>query len=91
MLSSSFDNTYEMFDQKALKMFQIIEHCGFIIVNFFKNLFQEHYQCQTVWIRIRTNRNLVLIWIQTVCKGYQQQGSHRLEKYLNLDGFLESP
>ena len=89
MSSSSFDNTYEMLDQKALKMFQIIEHCDFIIINFFKNLFQEHYQCQTVWIRIRTNRKLVLIWIQTVCKGYQQQGSHRLEKYLNLDGFLE--
>ena len=52
--------------------------------NFFKTKFQEHYQvsntikCQTVWIQIRTNvlfRTdvlLVLIWVQVVCKGYQQ-------------------
>ena len=25
--------------------------------------------CQTVWIQIRPD---VLIWVQTVCKGYQQ-------------------
>ena len=34
--------------------------------------FKEHYQCQTLWIQIRTNILLVLIWVQTVCKGYQQ-------------------
>ena len=32
----------------------------------------KHYQCQTVWIQIRTNNLSVLIWLQTVCKGYQQ-------------------
>ena len=29
-------------------------------------------ECQTVWIQIRTNIMLVLIWVQTVCKVYQQ-------------------
>ena len=28
--------------------------------------------CQTVWIQIRTDILSVLIWVQTVCKGYQQ-------------------
>ena len=27
---------------------------------------------QTVWIQIRTDILSVLIWVQTVCKGYQQ-------------------
>ena len=29
-------------------------------------------ECQTFWTQIRTNRMLVLIWVQTVCDGYQQ-------------------
>ena len=29
-------------------------------------------ECQTVWIPIRTDVLSVLIWVQTVCKGYQQ-------------------
>ena len=29
-------------------------------------------ECQRVWIQIRTDVLSVLIWIQTVCKGYQQ-------------------
>ena len=29
-------------------------------------------ECQTVWIQIRTDILSVLIWVQTVCKGYQQ-------------------
>ena len=29
-------------------------------------------ECQTVWIWIRSNDLSVLIWVQTVCKGYQQ-------------------
>ena len=28
--------------------------------------------CQTVWIQIRPNILAGLIWVQTVCKGYQQ-------------------
>ena len=28
--------------------------------------------CQTVWIQIRSNVFSGLIWVQTVCKGYQQ-------------------
>ena len=42
---------------------------------FSKKFFQDHYwsECQTVWIQIRTDILLVLIWIQTVCKVYQQK------------------
>ena len=28
--------------------------------------------CQAVWTQIRLNKMLGLIWVQTVCKGYQQ-------------------
>ena len=35
--------------------------------NFLKNCFQEHYQ-SVKWF---TSILLVLIWVQTVCKGYQ--------------------
>ena len=28
-------------------------------------------ECQTLWIQIRTDILSVLIWVQTVCKGYQ--------------------
>ena len=29
-------------------------------------------ECQTAWIKSRTDILSVLIWVQTVCKGYQQ-------------------
>ena len=29
-------------------------------------------ECETVWIQIRTDILSVLMWVQTVCKGYQQ-------------------
>ena len=38
----------------------------------FKNLSGTLSERQTVWIQIRTNILSVLIWVQTVCKGYQQ-------------------
>ena len=45
--------------------------------NFFKiNFFKKLKECQTVWIQIRTDVLLVLIWVQTVCKGYQQATKH---------------
>ena len=37
-----------------------------------KNLLETLSECQTVWIQIRTDVLSVLIWVQTVCKGYQQ-------------------
>ena len=46
------------------------------------DLFQNHFfrkiisgmpsQCQTVWIQIKPDVLLGLIWVQTVCKSYQQ-------------------
>ena len=45
----------------------------FFKINFFKKLFQEHYQSvKTVWIQIRPDILSGLIWFQTVCKNYQQ-------------------
>ena len=42
-------------------------------LTFSKEFFQEHnHECQTVWIQIRTDILLVLIWVQTVCKDQQQ-------------------
>ena len=47
--------------------------------DFFQNqLFREilsaiPLECQKVWIQIRPNILSGLIWIQTVCKSYQQQ------------------
>ena len=29
-------------------------------------------ECQTVWIQIRNERKSVLIFVQTVCKGYKR-------------------
>ena len=43
----------------------------FKIINF-KKKSGTLSKCQMVWIQIRTNILLVLIWVQTVCKGYQQ-------------------
>ena len=46
--------------------------------NFFQNYFFQKIlsgtlsEWQTVWIQIRTDILSVLIWVQTVCKGYQQ-------------------
>ena len=48
-----------------------------MLLSFQNQLFQKILsvtlsECQTVWIQIRTDIMLVLIWIQTVCKGYSQ-------------------
>ena len=59
---------------------------------FLKKIFREHYlaECQTVWIQIRTDILSVLIWIQTVCKGYQRMtkvaaGKKRFKSMCTLD------
>ena len=45
----------------------------FFKINIFKkNLSRTISECQTVWIHIRTEILPVLIWVQAVCKGYQQ-------------------
>ena len=53
----------------------------FFFFKIFKNLFQEYHQFQTVWIQIRTEVLPVQIWVQNVCKDYQQTA---LEFILNL-------
>ena len=42
-------------------------------IEFFKKILSgTQSQCQTVWLQIRTDILSVLIWVQTVYKGYQQ-------------------
>ena len=63
--------------------------------DFFQNqLFQKILsgtlsECQTVWIQIRTDIVSVLIWVQTVCKSYQQTTlvSKELIQYLLSNSF----
>ena len=50
---------------------EVVVH-AFFRINFFKKDFQEHYQSQFIWIQIRTDIMSVLIWVKTVCKGYQK-------------------
>ena len=43
-------------------------------INFFEKFFQEYHQVvKQFWIQIRPDILLGLIWVQTVCKSYQQQ------------------
>ena len=52
--------------------------CCFFFFFFFQNqLFRKILsgipsECQKVWIQIRPDILLGLIWVQTLCKGYQQ-------------------
>ena len=44
----------------------------FFKIIYFEKFFQEYHHSQTVWIQIRPNILSGLMWVQTVCKGYQQ-------------------
>ena len=44
----------------------------FFKINFQKNLSKTLSECQMVWIQIRPDVLLVLIYVQTVCKDHQQ-------------------
>ena len=47
--------------------------CWFVFQESFQKIFSGTLsECQTVCIQIRTDRASVLIWVQTVCKDYQQ-------------------
>ena len=48
---------------------KVLEFCFSISVNPVSGITSE---CQTVWIQIRSNILSGLIWVQTVCKVYQQ-------------------
>ena len=47
--------------------------CLLSSADFFNNSFRNTIIVSSAWIQIRTDILLVLIWIQTVCKGYQQK------------------
>ena len=46
----------------------------FVFLNHFfeKNISGIPSECQTVWVQIRPDILSGLVWVQTVCKGYQQ-------------------
>ena len=46
-------------------------------------------ECQTYWIQIRPDIFLGLIWVQTVCKGYQQRMLAEEELTLGNFGLLD--
>ena len=46
---------------------------NFFNVNFSEKFFQEYHECQTIWNLIRPDKMSGLIWVQSVCKGYQQR------------------
>ena len=80
LLSRWFKNSY-LQKSVILISFWIYKYCFFFILSHFYHcaifysgcwIFSMPYGCQTVWIQIRPNILLGLIWIQTVCKGYKQ-------------------
>ena len=58
----------------GVTLYDFVSSADFFQINFFKIFFQEHYQCQTVLILS------VLIWVLTVCKGYQQMAKFTTAK-----------
>ena len=55
------------------KFFMFLLSTDFFQSPLFRKKNQEYHQeCQTIWIQIRDDILSCLIWIQTVCKGYQQ-------------------
>ena len=69
---------------------------------FFQNLiFQKILsglpsECQTVWIQFRPDILLGLIWVQTICKGYQQTAkvvtsTQRVNDYTCMDKLIFHP
>ena len=62
------------FCREIIKNFQYSTSLTLFILHAFfkKNLSGIPSQCQTVWIQIRPDILLGLIWVQTICKGYQQ-------------------
>ena len=64
-ISLSHNNTYEGYSY-AGKFFMLLLMSADIFKK--KNLSGTLLECQTVWIQIRTNKMLVLIWVKTVCK-----------------------
>ena len=52
--------------------YAVLSPNDFFKVNLFKIFFQEYHQCQKIWIQIRQDVLSGLIWVQAVCKSYQQ-------------------
>ena len=53
------------------RIFLTLYILGICLVIFSKLTFQNIFECQAVWIQIRTDILSVLILVETVCKGYQ--------------------
>ena len=68
------------FGKKTTKLFAcwVIFHDLIVVcwifskLTFFKKISGKLSECKTVCIQIRTDILSVLIWVQTLCKGYQQ-------------------
>ena len=68
--------SYKIFVYGECRNKKSLTFCRLLI--FFENKFFRKiisgipFECQTDWIQIRPNILLGLIWVQSVCKGYQQ-------------------
>ena len=63
----------------------------FFKINFFpKILSGTLLECQMVWIQMRNDILLVLIWVQTNCKGYQQMTKDTCKERIKLIYFNDS-
>ena len=60
----------------------------FLKINFLKNIFQEHYMNQIVKRFGSRSGPTFLIWVQTVCKGYQ--GTTKIAASMHIKRRLES-
>ena len=67
------------FQKKGIIFFNCLHSAlNLLSADFFQNYFYQKilsgilWECQRVWIHIRTDILSVLIWVQTVFKGYQQ-------------------
>ena len=73
----------------------LIVHVFFVVCRFFQNQFFQKILsgmpsvCQTVWIQIRPDILSGLIWVQTVCKGYQQMTLSR--QWVNSTSLFSPP
>ena len=47
-------------------------------------------ECQTVWIQIRPDTLTGLVWIQTVCRGYEQMTlvGNELSSWTNSQSYV---
>ena len=87
-LKNKLEILYKLFAPPPWKCYDtLLSSAAFAVVVVFSFCFQNHFfkiillgilfECQTDWIQIRPNILSDLIWVQSVCKNYQQMTLRR--------------